>query len=303
MSSVLWNGQNIAWMPGMWNHWVVRACTPLEPFKDFDSARLVWKRLNEVFPEMISAVVMMNHIHFILPGHMDSNEVLLKLGGLMSGISKRKKLTKLWQPIPPPSLIPDRMHLRRHIRYVALNPCRKGLCADPLSWYWSTYREVMGASIARANAGSSLARILGELEKNFQVRFHAYVSGDPSVKVTGTVFPVSARPKLWAEESIGEILAASAGALRVFPSDVQKQGPLRSLFIHLAYRHGWRQPRLLSEICGVGLRAVHHTLNQTPPSGLAVADLCLGDRRLRPQEPFRDFPRSGNFSINAKQSS
>ena len=131
--------------------------------------------------------------------------------------------------------------------------------------------------------------MLGESEGGFGGRFHAYVSGDPSVQVGGTPPPVSAVPKIWAEEGIGEILAAAAGALRVLPSDVRKQGPLRGLFIHLAWRHGWRQPALLARICGMGPRAVHLVLNQVPPAGLEAADLCLGDRRLRRERPFASF--------------
>ena len=107
--------------------------------------------------------------------------------------------------------------------------------------------------------------------------------------VPGQPPPVSAVPKIWAEEAIGEILAAAAGALRVLPSDVRKQGPLRGLFIHLAWRHGWRQPALLARICGMGPRAVHLVLNQAPPPGLEAADLCLGDRRLRRERPFASF--------------
>lgn len=277
------------WLAPMWNHCVVRASTPQEPFKDFETAQWAWARISELFPEMISAVLMPNHLHLILPKTNRPLHYFHKMSGLLSGISRRKKMQKLWQSMPDPTEIPDIFHLRRQVRYVALNPCRKTLCADPLEWYWSTYRELMGATLDGPDRAGELAQLFGEAKKNFRVRFHSYVSGDPSVAVAGTPLPISATQKIWAKESIGEILAAAAGALRVLPSDVQRRTPLRPLFIHLARRHGWRQPKLLAQICRMSPRAVHHILNQTPHVGLAAADLCLGDRRLRPADPFGGF--------------
>ncbi|MEO5968875.1 MAG: hypothetical protein ABIQ95_03025 [Bdellovibrionia bacterium] len=273
----------------MWKHWVVRSCTPQEPFLEFGCARWTWTRLGKVFPEMVAAVLMPNHLHLILPKKEEDDTDFRKLSGLLGGISKRSKLRKLWQSIPAPADVPDKFHLRRQVRYVALNPCRKGLCADPLEWYWSTYREVIGASVERCESAVKLACVLGEPSKKFEVRFHGYVSADPSVRVAGTEFPTPAVSKIWSEESIGEILAASAGALRVPPADVKKQGSLRTLFIHLACRHGWRQPILLSRICGITPRAVHYVLNQPVPKGIEAAELCLGDRRLRREWPFSHF--------------
>lgn len=263
---------------GMWKHWVVRANTPHEPFKDFETARWTWARLSQLFPEKICAVVMPNHLHLILPQETEANR---KITSLLIAISKKKNQPKLWQSIPPPAEVPDPFHLRRQVRYVALNPCRKKLCADPLSWYWSTYRELMGIT-PNLKSVAELARQVGEPEKNFRVRFHLYVSGDPSVQTGGTPLPVASPPKILPEESIKEILAASAGALRVSPLDVQKQSQVRSLFIHLAYRHGWQQPLLLSKICKITPRAVHQILKRAPPLGISAGDLCLGDRRLRP---------------------
>ena len=269
----------------MWNHWVLRASTPHEPFRNFESARRTWITLNNLFPDALAAVLMPNHLHLILA--MESaKQNLRKLNGLMGVISKHVRILGLWQSIPPPSLIPDRHHLRRQIRYVALNPCRKNLCSDPLEWYWSTYRQIMGATVNQQMKVSRLARVLGETERGFGVRFHTYVSADPSVSVTGTRPPQPAVSKLWPEESIGEILAASAAALQISTSEIQKRGPLRALFIHLACQQGWRQPPLLSQICKITPRAVHSILSHKPPKGIEAAALCLGDQRLRTKEPF-----------------
>lgn len=270
----------------MWNHWVVRASSPYKPFNHFESARRTWFGIQDLFPELISAVLMPNHLHVILP---KSARFIHPISGLLSGISRREKLKKLWQPIPEPSHISDLFHLRRQVRYVALNPCRKKLCADPLEWHWSTYREVMGATLEQRNA-TQLAQILGESNKNFKVRFHAYVSGDPSVSVGGTPFPHLAVPKAWATESIGAILDSASSALRLQPREIQNNSALRALFVHSAYRHGWKQPQLLAQMCGISPRAIRLILKRPTPLGIEAVDLCLGDIRLR------KFPKEGSKS-------
>ena len=263
----------------MWNHWVARANTPFEPFKNFEDCRRTWTSLTGVFPELLSAVLMPNHVHLLLP--RGSPAALSRLGGVLGAVSKWTKRNQLWQVIPAPIEIPDRQHLRRQIRYLALNPCRKQLCSDPLEWYWSTYREVVGATVEGGERSARLANALGESSKGFAVRFHGYVSGDPSVRVDGTPYPERTIPGEWAQHSITEILAASAAALRLLHSDVEKSGSLRILFIHSAYRHGWRQPSLLAKICKCSRRSIHRILNDPIPIGIEATDLCLGDSRLR----------------------
>jgi hypothetical protein len=201
---------------------------------------------------------------------------------MIGSIARNMNEKRPWQPIPPPSLIPDRQKLYRQIRYVALNPCRKKLCADPLEWYWSSHREVIGATIERPDSAIRIATLLRDSQPAFKVRFHAYVSSDPSVSVSGTPLPKPAEPGPLVQRSLGEILSAAASALRVPISDIQKQGPLRPLFIHLAHRHGWRsQPTHLAKICGVCPHTVNAILRQGPPYGIEAGNLCLGDARLR----------------------
>ena len=267
----------------MWKHWVVRACTPFEPFKDFELARWTWMTLMDNFPDALSAVLMPNHLHIILPSSSPDEVHMRRLAGIMGALSKRIKKKKLWQPIPAPVRIPDDQHLRRQIRYVSLNPCRKNLCPDPLSWYWSTYREVFGATVERQETAEKLARIWGVPLGQFRVRFHAYVSGDPSVDVKGTPAPgAQVPPGLWAEKPVGEILAACAAALRVETIDVQKVGQLRNLFVHMAYRHLWREAALLGEICAISPHGVRKILRKPISAAqIGAADLCLGDSRLR----------------------
>jgi putative transposase len=43
-------------------------------------------------------------------------------------------------------VIESTWHLLEVFRYVALNPVRAGLCADPAQWRWGSYRAVLGLS-------------------------------------------------------------------------------------------------------------------------------------------------------------
>ncbi|OFZ81846.1 MAG: hypothetical protein A2583_10580 [Bdellovibrionales bacterium RIFOXYD1_FULL_53_11] len=233
-----------------------------------------------LFPEHVAAVVMPNHFHILLPEEAKSENIPQKMGAFIATISKQKRLEKLWQKIPAPALIPDHYHLRRQVRYLALNPCRKGLCADPLEWLWSSYREAMGAAVVSKDFGGRLAQSLRLSHAGFRVRFHSYVSGDPSVKVAGTPPPIPASPHVWAEHSITEVLRASAAALRLHPSEVRHRGPLRILFVHMAKRHGWGRIKLLAEFCKITSCAVIKILHYSSPEGIDAADLCLGDVRL-----------------------
>ena len=223
---------------------------------------------------------MPNHLHLILPDGPEA-KTYRQIHGILGSIAKSFKEPRLWQAVPPPRQIPDRHHLRRQVRYVALNPCRSKLCADPLDWHWSTYRDVIGAVASPWVGVSRLAHAFGESEREFKVRFHAYVSGDPSVAVGGTPFPRPAKPKSFPEQSIIEILDASAATLRLPLSQVRKRRGLRRVFVHLAGHQGWTQTQVLSQICGITPRAIQYILEQDPPESLSAAALCLGDVRLR----------------------
>lgn len=261
----------------MWNHWTVRTCYPHSPFQQFELALWTWSKLKNLFPLAASAVLMPNHLHLILP----AGDHRSKIEGILAPVSKHSKIHKLWQPIPPPTLIPDRHHLKRQIRYVALNPCRARLCKDPLEWYWSTYRDIMGATAYPWTISTQLAELFRDNERNFKVRIHAYVSGDPSVAVEGTPAPLTASSKLIPEESIITILEAAAASLKLPVSDVRRKTLLRPMFIHLAKRQGWSDTRVIAKLCNTTPRAVQYALNQKIPHGLNAAALCLGDKRLQ----------------------
>ncbi len=266
----------------MWNHWTARANTPYQPFNQFAEASPVWNSLRTLFPGALGAVLMPNHFHLILPASLRL-EAASKIAGLLSSVSKRQGIAQLWQPRVEPTVVPDVRHLKRQVRYVALNPCRSDLCSDPLEWIWSTYRDVAGATVHPWVKAETLASVLGERQRDFRVRFHAYVSGDPSVAVEGTAPPEKAKLYLLPHYAIGEILIAAAAASRVPIKEVsQNRSAARALFVHLAHRHGWTDSAVLAKVCDTSPRTIRYVLERKPDYlALEAADLCLGDTRLR----------------------
>ncbi len=198
----------------------------------------------------------------------------------MGPVSRTLKVKALWQLIPPPAPIPDGHHLHRQVRYIALNPCRKGLCQDPLEWQWSTYRDLFGASAYLPQNSGSLASALGRSNEKFLPWLHKYVSEDSSVKVTGTSLPKLS--KLNRFQSLQMNLLAAASALNEHPNTVKNRGSiLRRLFIHFGYKNGWkRRPELLAELCQTSPRSIHRILKEPTPQGLAEAQVCLSDARF-----------------------
>lgn len=265
----------------MWNHWVIRASTPHTPFHSFESASWIWNRMTKLYPEALAAVLMPNHIHLILPARSEATD-LNKLCGLMGAMSGYLRISRLWQQIPPPAKIPDTHHLKRQLRYVALNPCRAGLCQDPLSWPWSTHRELVGAVAHPWISASKIAHALGDTKRDFANRFHSYVSGDPSVSLSGTPFPTPPSVPSLPMASLGDLLFASSAALRKHPKEVQKRtNELRRVFVHLCVRQGWRQTALLAQTCRTSPRTLQRIYKTHPPHGLKAAERCLADPRLR----------------------
>lgn len=226
---------------------------------------------------------MPNHFHLLMPFKSSASENHHRriINGLTGSLSRKLKEPGLWQHQNPPSPISDRHHLRRTIRYVALNPCRKNLCKDPLEWPWSTYRDLFGSTVDPWTTAARIAHTLGENERGFESRIHLYVTSDPSVSLVGTPMPKASQSTTLAQEGILEILNAASAALHVQPPKIKSEGQLRSLFIHLACRQGWKNTSLLAELCGITPRAVRFILSKAPSEGLGAAAFCLGDQRLR----------------------
>jgi hypothetical protein len=217
---------------------------------------------------------MPNHPHLIVRGDPDRERS--KLSHLLSGFTRHSGERRLWDDRTSAERIPDPAHLSRQIRYVHLNPCRARLVDDPLRWPWSTHRGVIGAEADPWADAGRLAEVLGRSRPGFEERFHAYVSGDPTVAVSGTPLPAPAPSRRLPAVPLEAIVRAAVSA-----TVWQRPSRMRHAIVLLAVDQGWRDPPLLAAAIGRGTRRVRSLAARPDPALLARAKLCLGDERLR----------------------
>jgi len=244
---------------------------------DPDVCRRTWTLLRRRWSLVLGACLMGNHLHVLV----EDVEPAIEAAWLLRALRR----TGGWPGVEVEAgPVLGRTKVRRHVRYIALNPCRARIASDPLEWLWSTHRELFGAVSEPWVDRSAILSLDRSVE-----RHHAYVSADPRVAVSGTAPPVSEPATSVSVHPLGTIARAAAVATR--GGSVERRGPTRDLFLHLARLHGWYRTRHLAQIVGVSRRAVTDTWNRPVDVGPGLA--VLGDRRLlaaRWPSARRDFP-------------
>ncbi len=248
----------------------------------FEVATWFWARMRRAFPSALAAVLMPNHPH-LLTGSDDLRASGCTFQRLLAGLRRSSNPGSAieWEPVGSPEVVEGPQKNRRMVRYFALNPCRAKLADDPLSWPWSTHRDVMGATADPWVDRRELRRVCGWRASPFANELQRYVSSDPSVCVVGTPPPVPAEPTVIAQQPLVALVDAAAAATRGKPGDIRRQSNTRTLFLRLAMRHGWDDTARLATLCEVDPRTVQRHRTGELPAGLAAAELCLGDQRLR----------------------
>jgi hypothetical protein len=220
---------------------------------------------------------MPDHMHLIVEV-ADADAARRKLRALLGGVTRGAGGFRIWQPVPKAAAIPDAHHLLRQLRYVALNPCRAGLVADPLSWPWSTYRGTLGAEVDAWVQLERIAQALGWQRTGAESvarRLHAFVSIDPTVNVSGSPLPQEVPPSLIAKFPLTRVLAAAVAATPL----AGVHGFRRALFIRLARQQGWTDNKLLAAASQMSVNAVQRAARQ-PSTLVTCGAMCLGDERL-----------------------
>jgi hypothetical protein len=266
----------------MWVHLTVRAYRAPVPLTDARIAAPFWASLRRTFPVIRAAVLMPSHPHLQVETS-DPEEARRSLAQQCAALRRRKGPASLlrFEPVPEARILCDVPHGSRDARYILLNPVRAGLVDDPLAWPWSTLRDVVGAVADPWVTAPELARSLERAVSRFFPWFHEYVTTDPDVPIPGRLRPQAAEPTVVAIDPLGDILAASAAALRLDPLCLLRSSRGRTLFVQLAARHGWRQTQLLSTLCKVAPRTIRWHRARPADPGLDAAAMCLGDPRLR----------------------
>ncbi len=241
-------------------------------------ARWLWTAFERAFPDALIAMLMPNHAHLIV---RRSKNVRLRFGAILGRFSLRfRDGLPGWQRIPEPDRIANTRILRRLYRYVALNPCRADLAADPLEWRWSTYRDVFGATAGPWTETGRVAAALDHPIDGFEPSLHHYVSSDTECKVGGTPPPVLPATGDNAP-SLDTLYAAAAAALREPVHAAATNRQLRVLFIQAA-RATPHRTHAIAELAGCSVRTVQRNRQvERDEQALEAVRRCVAEGRFR----------------------
>lgn len=278
-------------------HLAARAYHAPVPITTHEIASWLWPRLREAFPRALAAVLMPDHFHVVIHA-ADPAKTRIDLARVLGNCARgRGPVSEVgWVPSGTPSPFSGADKLARNVRYVALNPVRARLVDDPLSWVWSTHRDVQGGVVDPWVTPERLGRALGWPASRVTRDWHAYVSLDAGRASSPRAVPFSHRPDLPdGEVPLSWVAAAAAAATRGRPDDIRERGETRALFLALAKAAGWCWPSVVANRCGITARAVQRAWRLPSPGSLAAGLLCLGDARLRETagRELRESPSSG----------
>jgi hypothetical protein len=224
---------------------------------------------------------MPDHVHLAVSTGSPTDAHARFVAGLRSYALSRR--SALWAEVGPFEPISNQKHLLRVARYFHLNPCRDRLVADPLSWEWSTHRDAVGAVADPWLDQLELSRMMRCASGMFASRFHAYVSGDPTVAIAGSPLP-EARPNLVVD--LAAIELAICSVLRLERIGARRPPQPRKLVVHLARRLGCPSREALAEVLGVIPQTVSELgalpLDALDERALKAARLVLSDPRFLP---------------------
>lgn len=264
-------------------HLAARAHHAPMPITAHEIASWLWPHLRETFPRALAAVLMPDHLHVVIHA-ADPAKARIDLARVLGNCARgRGPVSEIgWVPSGTPSAFSGADKLARNVRYVALNPVRACLVDDPLSWLWSTHRDVQGGVGDPWVTPERLGRALGWTASRVTRDWHAYVSLDAGRAPSPRAVPFSHRPDLPdGEVPLSWVAAAAVAATRGRSEHVRERGETRTLFLALARAAGWHWPSVVAGRCGVTARAVQRAWRLPPPDSLAAGLLCLGDARLR----------------------
>jgi len=228
----------------------------------------LWRLVFEHVPDPIALCLMPDHVHLL-----HARDVHRELGLAMSAYARHRNHARgsagpIWRSQGRPDPVVGAVKERRSVRYIHLNPCRAGLVADPLAWPWSTHRDRLGLAMpARVRASPD------------PVGFHAYVSSDPTVCVTGTDLPMSGDLVVPGAAGLELLRSAVSTVARVPWSEVGERSPARRLWVRAARCLSPEPTRVIAAHIGVSDRAVRYIDDRWGPD-MGVLGSAAGDPRL-----------------------
>ncbi len=237
-------------------------------FRTWREALALWDRLARG-PAICAAVLMPTHLHAQLVDR-DQQQLLFDVlrGYALWRNAARGEHGPVFRHDEKPTPIRGRAHIERTRRYIHLNPCRDGYAADPLAWPFSTHRDVVGL------AAWPVCRPVHD-----PVRFHAYVSSDPEVKVRGSQLPSGSAPSSSISAELQRVFAAVSALTRSTAGALAEHGPARDLFIRAARALTRAGSSQIARLAGVDGSTVRRCPRRSDALIERVA-LVMGDPRF-----------------------
>ena len=131
-------------LPGAIYHVMSRGTGPCVIFRDDTDRAIFLRRLRRATSECQwqchAYCLMATHYHLLLETPLANLAIGMKLinSGYAQGFNRRhKRVGALFQGRYYSVLIDDERHFHQAALYIALNPVRAGLCAQPEDWPWS----------------------------------------------------------------------------------------------------------------------------------------------------------------------
>lgn len=248
-------------------------------FRQAPEAAALWDSL--VPSVRLHALVLMpDHAHIVVAGPDQVPALMTALRNYARWRNRsRGEAGPVFEHGIAPTPVHDGSHLDRMRRYVHLNPCRAGLVDDPLAWPFSTHRDALGLAVPAA--------FRAERDPG---RFHAYVSADPAVNVTGTTLP-SPRAASPGSATLDEVRAAVSSLTRTSDARLGRRGRARDLFIRAAAALTSATSARIAEMVGISPSRVRHVAAE-PDAAVQLVERVLGDPRfaLIPDHDLRREP-------------
>ncbi len=268
-------------------HLVAHTIPATYPLADAATCWRLWRMLRLAVERVFAACLMPNHLHLVAAAR-SPDELRWRVAQVLAGFARSAGRGRMWSPIPRPVIIGDPGKLARQIRYALLNANRAGFYDDPACAIWSTYRDVIGATLDPWVDVADLAAVLGRSSTGFVEWFQTYVSSDPSVQTGGTPLPIAAPPRLDGATPLELVdVAARAAAATALCTERRRASIARHGFVLAARHQGWRDANALGEFHGTTDRTIRR-LALTPDDALLRATaLYLGDERLLTPQRFR----------------
>lgn len=231
---------------------------PLAPFALHHYASHWWASLREVFPFVLSAVVLPDRFG-VVARVTDPDAVFGALLERAATLGPRLGAVRpVWKPLASPSVARDIPQQREWIGALLQWPRSAGLVGDPMAWRWSTARDLVAAVCDPW------------LDSHFDPAWM------PDWVHRG---PPRCSGNAGEQPSLCRVVAAAAAATRSPALAVRERGATRNVAIWLAARHGWSLTET-AQVCRSQATDVARIARRPNAAWTDAAERCLFNPRL-----------------------